>query len=330
MLIFTILNIKYESFYNSLRNYNILSAPTVKIPLILKDLLIKLPKTNIVLFERTEELTKINEILARKLNRNVILLGEEGTGKFSIIQKLKQLTPSKLFLELNCNSLLNESHNTTLITFLFDFLKKHSNILIYCKNLHLLFDITNTEANYLKHLFINALKLNHFQIIGTSSNHLYDKVVKNYLDLNFVFSKVYITEPSTTTLKLIMKQYIFNIRPNWLHSVTEILLDDIIRLSNKYIKTIVLSKKILLVLDSLCSIKKKYIEEKDILNSIIEYSELPSTLILKENTTLTNISNIDTNLKKCVFGQDIAITKISTSLKRAFLGLKDKNKPIGS
>ena len=71
---------------------------------------------------------------------------------------------------------------------------------------------------------------------------------------------------------------------------------------------------------------EKNITRQDILTVVAQYSELPSTLILKESSTSTNISNIDLSLKY-VFGQDNAVTKIATSLKRACTGLKDKNKP---
>lgn len=328
--IFTILNIKYDSFYYSLKKYIIFSMPKIQIPCILKDIITNIKTTKTTLFERTEELIKINEILTRNLNRNVILLGEEGVGKFSIVQKLKSLTPSKIFLELNCTLLLKIANNNNTLNLLFDFLKKQSNILLYCRNFHILFDNNTSENIYLNYLLLNTLKLNKIQIIGTSSNCLYDKAVTNCVDLNLIFSKINIKELNKHSIKLIMKQYISSVQPYWFHSTTDLMLDNIIKLSNKYIKTTVMPQKVLLILDTLCSIKKKKIQEKDILKSIIQYSELPDTLILKENSTLNNISNIDVNLKKCVFGQDIAITKISTSLKRAFIGLKDKNKPIGS
>lgn len=90
----------------------------------------------------------------------------------------------------------------------------------------------------------------------------------------------------------------------------------------------------MLVLDALIykykNLKIKNITKDEILTIISKYSELPPALIVKNTTISSNISNIDVNLKKYVFGQDIAVSKIAASLKRAYTGLKDKNKPIGS
>ena len=308
---------------NYINNINL----KIYIPTILKDFL-TICKVDNNLIGREKEIEKIIEILIRKLNRNIILLGENGVGKSAIVYKIASLMSNKIFLELNITNLIAQHNNINLIKKLFNFLIKYNNIIIYCKNLHLLFDNSALDLTFLKNTIYEMLSLNKFQIIGTSSIILYDKILQTEEQLKFLFSKIFINEPNKHILLLIMKQYI---KSNNIYWINDNILETIIDLSKKFIKSYVFPKKGFLILDSLIhKYKKKNITTKEILTIISQYSELPSTLILKEINTSTIINNIDLNLKKYVFGQDIAVTKIATSLKRAYTGLKDKNKPIGS
>lgn len=325
--IFSILNIKNINFtFFLIKNYINNFLPNINIPVILKDFLKILNKKN-NLIGREKEIKNIIEILTRKLNRNVVLLGDTGIGKTTIIYKLISLMPNKIFLELNITNLIAQYNNIDLIKKLFEFLKEHNNIILYCKNIHLLFNNSTIDLNYIKNIIYELLFLNKIQIIGTSSHNFYDKILKSEEQFKFLFSKINITELNKHILFLIMKYYIKNNNINW---INDNILELIIDLSKKYIKNYVFPKIGFLILDSIINKfdKIKIITKKDILNIILQYSEFPSTLILKE--TNNNINNIDINLKKHVFGQDIAVTKITSSLKRAYIGLKDKNKPIGS
>ena len=325
--IFSILNIKNINFtFFLIKNYINNFLPNINIPIILKDFLKILNKKN-NLIGREKEIKNIIEILTRRLNRNVILLGDTGIGKTTIIYKLISLMPNKIFLELNITNLIAQYNNIDLIKKLFEFLKEHNNIILYCKNIHLLFNNSTIDLNYIKNIIYELLFLNKIQIIGTSSHNFYDKILKSEEQFKFLFSKINITELNKHILFLIMKYYIKNNNINW---INDNILELIIDLSKKYIKNYVFPKIGFLILDSIINKfdKIKIITKKDILNIILQYSEFPSTLILKE--TNNNINNIDINLKKHVFGQDIAVTKITSSLKRAYIGLKDKNKPIGS
>lgn len=325
--IFSILNIKNINFtFFLIKNYINNFLPNINIPVILKDFLKILNKKN-NLIGREKEIKNIIEILTRRLNRNIILLGDTGIGKTTIIYKLISLMPNKIFLELNITNLIAQYNNIDLIKKLFEFLKEHNNIILYCKNIHLLFNNSTIDLNYIKNIIYELLFLNKIQIIGTSSHNFYDKILKSEEQFKFLFSKINITELNKHILFLIMKYYIKNNNINW---INDNILELIIDLSKKYIKNYVFPKIGFLILDSIINKfdKIKIITKKDILNIILQYSEFPSTLILKE--TNNNINNIDINLKKHVFGQDIAVTKITSSLKRAYIGLKDKNKPIGS
>lgn len=77
-----------------------------------------------------------------------------------------------------------------------------------------------------------------------------------------------------------------------------------------------------------CENSKFYLSEKDVIEVLAEKINVPSSKFYKND--IQKYLNLDKNIKNKVFGQDEAIDTICNSLLRYKVGLKDKNKPIGS
>lgn len=73
---------------------------------------------------------------------------------------------------------------------------------------------------------------------------------------------------------------------------------------------------------------KKEVTPEHIANIVSDWAKIPVTEMTKEETV--KLKNLDTNLMKDVKGQDDAVITLSKAVKRARIGLKDPNKPIGS
>ena len=67
---------------------------------------------------------------------------------------------------------------------------------------------------------------------------------------------------------------------------------------------------------------------EDVCVVVSNWTKIPITKLTETETE--KIKNLDSELKKRVIGQDIAIDALAKSIKRARVGLKDENKPIGS
>lgn len=76
------------------------------------------------------------------------------------------------------------------------------------------------------------------------------------------------------------------------------------------------------------NIKRPSLTIDEIANIVSNWSKVPVTDLSNEETN--KLINLKDNLKSYVKGQDEAIELVSRSIKRARLGLKDENKPIGS
>jgi ATP-dependent Clp protease ATP-binding subunit ClpA len=74
--------------------------------------------------------------------------------------------------------------------------------------------------------------------------------------------------------------------------------------------------------------RKKLINVEDIEATVATIARIPPKSVSKSDTEL--LGNLETNLKRVVFGQDKAIEALSSAIKLARAGLREPEKPIGS
>lgn len=70
------------------------------------------------------------------------------------------------------------------------------------------------------------------------------------------------------------------------------------------------------------------VTEEDICNVISEWTKIPISKLTETETQ--KLKDLNDNLKKRVIGQDEAVDSLARAIKRARVGLKDENRPIGS
>ena len=97
-------------------------------------------------------------------------------------------------------------------------------------------------------------------------------------------------------------------------------------LNNKDIKGLKKVQKI--ELNSKRSKNKISLKSEDICNVISKWCKIPLSKL--ETSETDKYINVETNLKKKVIGQDMAISVVSKAILRSRLGLKDVRRPIGT
>ncbi len=70
------------------------------------------------------------------------------------------------------------------------------------------------------------------------------------------------------------------------------------------------------------------INEEDIASVVSKWTGVPVSKMLQDE--LLKLQNIESELKKRVIGQDVAIEKVANAVKRARTGISDPNKPLAS
>nr|UTS56910.1 caseinolytic protease C [Plasmodium ashfordi] len=250
---------------------------------------------------------------------------------------------------LDISKLLNNKYKLILIIKDLDIFNKENN-----NN-----DNININLYYL-YLLLNKIHNYNIHIILILNKKKYNLYFKQNIKKDFYFYILNITELSILQTFLIIKNNI-NKYINYYKLnntiINNYLIYKLINLSKKYIKTCILPKTPLILLENICS--KQFLLNNNIYNFNYKYINNNYLYIKNNNNTIINIENIkqaiadylntskenlfNNNkitkntlnklqyyLYKNIYGQNHIFNKILPSIKQNLIGLKTKNKPIGS
>lgn len=314
-------------------------------------------KSSYTIIGRNSETLKLIEILSRKTKRNPIIVGPEGVGRLSLIKalaaKIKRnevpvtLKNKELWM-LNINSLIKyttyKGELEQQFEELINLINSHYNntIILLCPEIELLFNLNNSSEegiNTLINILKPALEKNYIQLIGTSTSSEYEKFTTKTSKIDKYFDIVTLIEPSEEVTFKIVKNKVASIEEFHKVSISSDIIKVVINLSKQYLKHKTFPEKALILLD-VASAKIKCANPVSTQINLVttlalqqaasDLSGLPAHLIIKNLDTVKTEATLAEKLNSRVFGQTLAISKITTALKRAYTGLKPINKPIGS
>jgi len=250
----------------------------------------KCAASDFILIDRDDELEKIQCILNRRYKNNVLILGESGVGKTSIVKYLahkiangscSHYLNNKVIFNLNLNSIVSGSKyrgdfEAKLEAIIEE--AKDENIILFIDEIHTLVGAGEAEgsldaANALKPYLSNG----EITIIGATTNQEYRKKIFQDKALARRFDTIHLYPPSKAETENILKSKRDILENFHLISVSDSILDDIINLSEKYIKDTNFPDKAIDLLDLSCSFSK------------ISHIKKPKALIKKEEDLVVNL-----------------------------------------
>lgn len=250
---------------------------------------------------REKEINRIIEILSRRSKNNPILIGEAGVGKTAIVEELSKRikegkVPNKLLgkkiIKVDMASIVAgtkyRGEFEEKIKKLINAVSDDHNIILFIDEIHTIVGAGGAEgaidaSNILK----PALARNEISLIGATTISEYKKFICEDKALERRFQKVIIDEPNTmetiniiTNLVPIYEKY-HNVKINKKD------IENIVKLSNKYIKDRHEPDASIDILDEVCSRvslkeSKKDLEYKKIVNEYNKINLQKKELIKKE------------------------------------------------
>lgn len=295
---------------------------------------------------RFEEVDRMEEILSRRKKNNPIIVGDAGVGKTAIVEGLAQkivsgdIHPSlKNFklLSLDVNGMIA---GTKFRGDLEDRVKKvidaisNSNTILFIDEIHSIInsgkaeggiDIGNTLKPYLSSGKIRC--------IGATTTEEYRQVFEKNSALSRRFNKIDLDELSPEATLHVLKQ----IKPQYEkgHQVAyqEDAIKAIVNLSARFLHNKKFPDKAIDVLDEAGAFAKLRLEEKVVTVSLIEdiISKMAKQPVKEsEGEVSDQLKNLESNIKKAIFGQDTAVSKIVDAVVLNKSGFGSTDKPIGS
>lgn len=287
---------------------------------------------------RYDELNQVMEILSRKNKCNPCLIGEPGIGKTAIVEglaynivnnKVPKALQNKKIIELHIGDLIaNTRYRGELegkIKNILNNIEKDENIILFIDEIHTIISAgSDTEngmnvANILK----PVLARGKIKLIGATTLEEYRKTIEKDGALNRRFNVVNVKEPTEKESIYILNQIKSDYEKFHKISISEENVNDIVKLSNKYITNNFLPDKAIDILDQTCArLKLKNKNEfnlKDIAITISKRTGIDKNIILSNKV----VDNVD-KVKKEIIGQDKHIDDICLAIKKHRLGFNDK------
>lgn len=300
---------------------------------------------NRTIIGRGKAIEQIEEILSRAGENNVLLVGEAGIGKKTIIEEFARMIANgkalpqlnyKRVLELNIPLITASSKDpsdvqNTLIS-VFDEALSVGNIVFDIHNFHdFIGSAEGLGRSDISALLIPYLQSSRIQIIATTDPASFHKFIESRADLMKGFEKIEVTEPSVKEIIEIVESVIPEIE--YQHKVLFLYsaIKKIVENADRFIKLVPFPEKALdLLSEALAYAKSKQL-------TVITGQEIDEVITRKTNIPLgyigaderSKLSNLEAEMNEDIIGQTEATRVIAQAMQRLRVGLTRRNKPSG-
>ena len=299
---------------------------------------------------RVDELENIALAMGRRNKNNVILVGDPGVGKTAIAEGLaynivngavpdflKDYTVYNLDISAMLAGSKYRGDFEERFKAVLKGLSKKGNTILFIDEAHMISGAGaggSGNSNDLANMMKPALSKGNIKVVASTTWEEYRKHFEKDRALMRRFQRITVDEPTQEMtlqiLKGIKKYY------EGFHKVKikDDALQAAIKLSVKYQADKKLPDKAIDLIDLACSrfnlklADERVITEREIQYELAKVVQMPAEQIAE--TESSNLSELESQLKQEVYGQDAALTEIVDKILVARAGLKAENKPIGS
>ena len=314
-------------------------------------------KTEEPLVGREDIIERTIQILCRKQKNNPVHIGEPGVGKTAITKGLaKRINEGKVPSTLQDATIFELDLGATLagtqyrgdfekrLKKILDELKKQKNPIVYIDEIHNIVGAGSLGAGSLdaSNLLKPYLIESHIRFIGATTYEEYKKYFEKDKGLVRRFQSVEVKEPTVEEAIEILNGLKTHYEAYHGVTYTEEAIEGAVKLSQQYINDRFLPDKAIDLLDEAGayyratqieeekakSKKKQVIDLSIIETTLSRICHIPKQKVEKDEIQV--LKNLETRLKKQVFGQDKAVDEIVKSIKLSRAGLSDGEKPVAN
>ncbi|MFC7537766.1 ATP-dependent Clp protease ATP-binding subunit ClpA [Sphingomonas sp. GCM10030256] len=303
------------------------------------------------LIGRMAEVDRTVQILCRRSKNNPLYVGDPGVGKTAIAEGLARkiiegdvpevLKPAVIYA-LDMGALLAGTRYRgdfeERLKSVVSELEKLPDAILFIDEIHTVIGAGATSGGAMdaSNLLKPALSSGAIRCIGSTTYKEFRNHFEKDRALLRRFQKIDVNEPTVEdTIKIIA-----GLRSSFEghHGVryTPDAIKSAVELSARYIHDRKLPDKAIDVIDEVGAMqmlvppskRKKVITPKEIEQVVATMARIPPKSVSSDDKRV--LENLETDLKRVVFGQDLAIEKLASAIKLSRAGLRDPDKPIGN
>ncbi len=302
------------------------------------------------LIGREPEIERVIQILCRRQKNNPLMVGDSGVGKTAMAEGLARMIVEGEVPEVLSNATIFSLDMGSLLAgtrYRGDFeervkavigeIENHDGAILFIDEIHTVIGAGATSGGAMdaSNLLKPALAAGALRCIGSTTYKEFRSYFEKDRALLRRFQKIDINEPSIADSIKIMR----GLKPYFedFHKVryTADAITAAVELAAKYINDRKLPDKAIDVIDEVGAAqrllpekrRKKVIGVREIENVVAKIARIPPKSVSKDDRKY--LISLEDDLKRVVFGQDIAIAALASSIKMARAGLREPEKPVG-
>ena len=303
------------------------------------------------LIGREPEINRTIQVLCRRQKNNPLFVGDPGVGKTAIAEGLaKRIVENDVPEVLRDATVFSLDMGTLLAGTRYrgDFeerlkqvikeVEAHPKAIMFIDEIHTVIGAGATSGGAMdaSNLLKPALAQGTLRCMGSTTYKEYRQYFEKDRALVRRFQKIDVNEPSVPDTIEILKGLKTTFETYHRLRYTNEAIKAAVELSARYIHDRKLPDKAIDVIDESGAAqmlvpeakRKKVIGLKEIEATIATMARIPPKTVSKDDAEI--LRNIETTLKRVVYGQDKAIEALSASIKLARAGLREPEKPIGN
>lgn len=300
---------------------------------------------------RAEEVERTVQILCRRRKNNPLLVGEPGVGKTAIAEGLAWLIIENKVPEPIANSTVYSLDMGALLAgtkYRGDFekrfkallseLNKQEGAILFIDEIHTIIGAGAASGGVMdaSNLIKPGLANGSLKCMGSTTYQEYRGIFEKDRALARRFQKIDVKEPTVDETYQILKGLKSRFEEHHGIKYADKALQVAAELAERYINERFLPDKAIDVIDEAgayqrllsASKRKKTIGVAEIEDVVARIARIPPKSVTSNDKE--SLRNLERDLKMTVFGQDEAITALSSAIKLSRAGLKSPEKPIGS
>jgi ATP-dependent Clp protease ATP-binding subunit ClpA len=299
------------------------------------------------LIGRNEELQRIAHVLVRRRKNNPLLLGDPGVGKTAMVEGLARhihegKVPEPLknctIYALDMGALLAGTRYRgdfeERMKAVMDALAEADKAILFIDEIHTIVGAGATAGGTMdaSNLLKPALADGTVRCIGSSTHREYKQAFGKDRALARRFQSIEINESSVDDVVEILRGLLDGYSSHHGVEFTDDAVEAAARLAAKHISEPKLPDKAIDVIDETgASVRldgRKTAKVVDVEATVARIARIPAKSVSNEEKV--SLSDLETDLKAVIYGQDDAITAVASAIKLSRAGLRDVDKPVGS
>jgi ATP-dependent Clp protease ATP-binding subunit ClpA len=303
------------------------------------------------LIGRGPEVDRTVQILCRRSKNNPLYVGEPGVGKTAIAEGLARkiiegnvpdvLLPAVIY-SLDMGALLAGTRYRgdfeERLKQVVSELEKLPHAILFIDEIHTVIGAGATSGGAMdaSNLLKPALSGGTIRCIGSTTYKEFRNHFEKDRALLRRFQKIDVNEPTIEDTIKILAGLRSAFEDHHKVKYTSDAIKSAVELSARYINDRKLPDKAIDVIDEVGAMqmlvvpakRKKIITPKEIEAVIATMARIPAKSVSSDDKA--SLASLETDLKRVVFGQDVAVEKLASAIKLSRAGLRDPEKPIGS